>query len=456
MAATATTPAISVVPAKTGDGWYYEAFWRVYRDGHKPKPVKRRLGKAWVVADGDGWKKAPGRTPDGYLDPKTVHVTAAEKVTEYLDSLETGPEPGEWPTLRTVAWEWYEWKRDVKGATPKTLEGDFYLLAEPGTPMKRPQKDGKTTLDGRIMAEFGDDPLDKITSKRFSEWLKKLDKAGLKPRNVNKHRSTVSAIYSYAMKVDTHAYPLNPVAPTDKRPEPPKRDVEVYEWDELEAIARQLEGGTWRKPQTTYELPVQEIYLRKLEDQQDADLVRIAILCGLRLGEIRGARIGDFYLNPDMSGGLILVRKRVSAGVIIDGSKWDVDGRKVPIPEAAARVFARHLHRLAERFGEEPKPGSLVFCSRRRGLLSETALRRRYTTSCEKAGVRVLRLHDLRHAAGTHVGRTEEATFVRDFLGHTKTSTTDRYTHSKLATMGVAAMNRAFASANKSMRGTDA
>jgi hypothetical protein len=39
---------------------------------------------------------------------------------------------------------------------------------------------------------------------RLAGLLRKLDRAGLKPRNVNKHRQTLSAIFNYGCRDDTY------------------------------------------------------------------------------------------------------------------------------------------------------------------------------------------------------------------------------------------------------------
>ena len=64
--------------------------------------------------------------------------------------------------------------------------------------------------------------------------------------------------------------------------------------------------------------------------------------------------------------------------------------------------------------------------------LDPSALRRCYKRGCEAAGLRPVRLHGLRHAAGSLIARTSDAVFVRDFLGHAKLATTDRYLSAKL------------------------
>ena len=59
-----------------------------------------------------------------------------------------------------------------------------------------------------------------------------------------------------------------------------------------------------------------------------------------------------------------------------------------------------------------------------------------------------MRLHGLRHAAGSLVARTSDAVFVRNFVGHAKLSTTDRYVSAKARPEELERLDRAFASAS--------
>ena len=79
--------------------------------------------------------------------------------------------------------------------------------------------------------------------------------------------------------------------------------------------------------------------------------------------------------------------------------------------------------------------------------LDPSALRRRYKRGCEAAGLRPVKLHGLRHAAGSLVARTADPVFVRDFLGHAKLSTTDRYVSAKLRPEEFKRLDDAFAPA---------
>jgi integrase len=137
---------------------------------------------------------------------------------------------------------------------------------------------------------------------------------------------------------------------------------------------------------------------------------------------------------------LLLVRRTVSAGAetIPKGRR----GRLVPLADPALDALAR-LGARAEFVG----PDDYVLCNRWGRRLDGSALRHRYRKACEAAGLRPVKLPGLRHAAGSIVARTTDAVFVRDYLGHTKLSTTDRYLGAKFRPEDFERLNRAYTSA---------
>lgn len=86
-----------------------------------------------------------------------------------------------------------------------------------------------------------------------------------------------------------------------------------------------------------------------------------------------------------------------------------------------------------------------VVCNRWGRRLDASALRRRYHRACAIAGLRRVKLHGLRHAAGSILARAADPVFVRDYLGHAKLSTTDRYVSAKHRPEDLERLNRAFA-----------
>jgi site-specific recombinase XerC len=98
----------------------------------------------------------------------------------------------------------------------------------------------------------------------------------------------------------------------------------------------------------------------------------------------------------------------------------------VPLADPAHDAFER----LGSR-ADFTQREDYVFCSRLGGRLDASAVRRRYHAARQAAGLRHVKLHGLRHGAGSLVARHTDAVFVQHFLGHAKLATTERYMHAK-------------------------
>jgi integrase len=452
------TPAVVVRVGPDGTP-FYEAKWRQPVPDGPSRQLKRRLGRAWLELDKDeSWQKRRGRTPEGWLDGRSAHVAAAEAVAavtqeaKQADVAAVEEARAAAVTVRQVAHEWLGWLRDVRDASPSTVKDYTSLLREPGEPFRR----GSGTTPGRIMAAFGDALADEVTSREVSAWLRGLDAEGLTARNVNKHRQVLRSIFVYGQRLDTHALPTNPVAATDKRRETPAARLDFYEAAEVEALARACEQGRHRgrrgrahpdhtgpakpAPLSRKQRAAQEAErtARTAEDSQDADLFRVLFYSGLRLGEVLALRWSDVAFLADLSGASLHVQRTVSAGV--EKVPKSRRSRMVPLPRQAAEVLARVGSRA-----EFTSDDDYVFCNRFGRRLDGSALRSRYGRAVEAAGLRHVRLHGLRHAAGSVLARSIPLVSVRDVLGHSDLSTTNRYLHSKVDAAAVAAVNRAYA-----------
>ena len=208
--------------------------------------------------------------------------------------------------------------------------------------------------------------------------------------------------------------------------------LDFFEPEEIEALARAAGAGAHRGPQPA-ELDVDEAAWRTWEDRQDAELYRVAAYTGMRLGELLALRWEDV----DLERRLVIVHRAVSAGV--EGPTKSRQARALPLADVAAAALAR----LADR-GDYTRRDDYVFCSRLGRRLDRSAVRRRYTRARDAAGLRPLRFHAHRHAAGSLVAREAGAHFVQAFLGHSRLSTTERYLHAKSRPQDVETLNRAF------------
>jgi integrase len=87
---------------------------------------------------------------------------------------------------------------------------------------------------------------------------------------------------------------------------------------------------------------------------------------------------------------------------------------------------------------------ALVFCRPDGGALDRSAVRMRFIRAQEKAGVRVRRFHDLRHTFGSVAIQQFDVVAVKDMMGHSRLTTTERYLHSKPRPGDSAKLTRAF------------
>ncbi len=411
---------------------FFDAKWR--RGGRQ---LKRRIGPAWLDPGPDGgWVPRRGRVPDGWFDHKRATVRMAELVDEH-ESAEAAVERGErdrrehGATVREMAAEWLHYVEHEKRAKPGTLVDYRYYLSEPGRAHKR----GKGQSAGLILKAFGDRRAGEITTRDVAVFLRSLDRAGMTARSVNKHRQVLSAMFGYACREDSYGLPRNPVTATTKRRERPAAVLDFYEPEEVEALARAAAAGLHR-PAPTRRLSADELEWRAWEDRQDGELYRMAAYTGMRMGELLTLRWEDVDLGQRR----VIVHRAVSAGIEGPTKSWQA--RALPLADPAAMALAR----LAER-GDYTERNDYVFCSRLGRRLDGSSLRQRFYRARDAAGLRALRFHSLRHAAGSLVAREAGAHFVQAFLGHSRLSTTERYLHAKARPQDVDVLNRAFAGA---------
>ena len=144
----------------------------------------------------------------------------------------------------------------------------------------------------------------------------------------------------------------------------------------------------------------------------------MAAFTGPRLGELRALRWTDI----DFEKRLVHVRASFTRGAV--GAPKSGRVRSVPLIDQAARA----LDALSKRdifAGAD----DLVFVEAAGEYIDDTRLRRRFQAALERAGLKRLRLHDLRHTFGTLAVQAFPLTDVKAFMGHADITTTMIYVH---------------------------
>lgn len=401
--------------------YFYEAKWRTAGR----RQVKRRLGKAWLALGPDGEPVPPrGRVPSGYLDERRAYVRMNELIAEHVQAcdaveLEKQDKARQTKTFRMLAHKWLDHVEHVKNIKPSTLNDYTTLLAEPASKSPSGRK-----RRGRVMKAFGDTPAHLVTVEEVENFLRVLSDEGVSARTVNKHRETIRTIFNYGMtRVSGFGLTYNPAAETPLRKQPPPARLEVFDVEQVEALARSAAAGNWRTDRDN-EFSAATIEGRRAEDQQLAELLRIACYTGLRRGELVALRWRDVRWSEH-----VLIVERTLSGKVETLTK---SGRPRYVPLADQPMAA--LERLSRR-ENFTGPDDYVFCTAAGERLDPSALRRRYLGARDAAGLPPLRFHDLRHTAGSLLVRAIDPVSVKEILGHADLKTTERYLHAQRASV---------------------
>src|SRR5215210_3706035 len=424
MAKRSNSGAIFPVDRQEGPVWYGK-----WRDSTR-RQVKRKLGPAWMERDNRGeWKKRRGRVDDGHLDEKAALVELHRLIEAHEAELARAPSPTS-ATFAEAAADWLHRLEHVDGVKPSTLADYRLMLTPPDVPAR---KRGRRT-GGRIMAAFGASELQSIKTAEIESFLVRLDRESVSKRTVNKHRQVLCSVLEHAVRQPQRfGIAENVARATSKRREAPAGVLDFYEPEEVAALARAAREGRHRDP-TRPAVSDDEQRERTLADDQDAALYTVAAFTGLRLGELRAVRWQDLSFER----GTLTVAAAMSGGQV-QSPKWDRI-RTVPLATPAAEELAR----LAER-GRFVDHSDLVFCGPLGNPLDDSALRRRLRRTQQAAGLRPLRFHDLRHSFGSLVVRDVDTATLKEWMGHSKLATTERYLHAKPRHSDVARLDRVFA-----------
>jgi integrase len=335
----------------------------------------------WRDANGEHRKRlghdwtGKGKPPAGYLREREAKqalegILVKARVGE-ASRARTGT------TFRMAAEEWLRHGECERGLKPTTIV------------------DYRSALRAHLLPTFGELSLEDITprviERRRSQWLV----GGVSRRNANKQLAILHGIFERARK--THNLPANPVADVEKLRE--SHDATRFDFYTPEEVAA---------------------LVRHAADSQDGTLYLMAAFTGLRRGELVALRWRDI----DFSGEAIRVWASYAKGSLTTPKSGKP--RVVPmVPDVAAA-----LARLGQR---EIATGDddLVFLGSAGGYLDASALRRRYVTAQEAAGLRRLRFHDLRHTFGSLAINKASIVQVQSWMGHADVDTTSRYLHHK-------------------------
>ena len=158
--------------------------------------------------------------------------------------------------------------------------------------------------------------------------------------------------------------------------------------------------------------------VRAADSEQDAAIYLTAAFTGLRQGEL----VALHWRDVDFPGSAIRVRASYTNCHLTSPKSGKV--RSVPMAPQVAEALARLGQR--DLFTDED---DLVFAGIVGGYLDGSALSKRYRAALQRAVLRPLRFHDLRHTFGTRVIAKADIRRVQEWMGHADVQTTMQYLH---------------------------
>src|SRR4051812_13672415 len=322
------------------------AWYAKYRlpDGRQQQ---RKIGPAWTER---------GRPPAGYFTKRTAEAW----LRDTLDAARRRALPGQVATGATFADAAAEWLRYVehdRDCKPSTL------------------RDYGNVVTSRLLPAFGAMRLEDISTEMVEAWRADLGAGRGKPltnRTRNKSLTILGAVMDRACKV--YGLPANPVRGVEKLRE--RYDATRF---------------AFYSPEEVHAL------VRAAASEQDGAVFLTAAYTGLRRGELIALR----WRDVDFERSAIRVAGSYANGQLTEPKSGR--GRVVPLVPEVAEVVARQSQR-----DDATAEDDLVFAGEAGGYIDGSALRRRYVAAQERAGLRKIRFHDLRHTFGTLAVRGAE------------------------------------------------
>jgi integrase len=167
--------------------------------------------------------------------------------------------------------------------------------------------------------------------------------------------------------------------------------------------------------------------LKAARDDRLYALYAVALALGLRRGEALGLRWSDVDFEDEV----IYVRQtvhRANGKLTIGPVKTDDSERAVALPTPLAEALCEH--RAAQRREREAaskrwKDHDLIFPSTIGTPMEPRNLNRHFADLCDRAGVRQVRFHDLRHSCATLLyDQGVPIENIQDVLGHSSPTIT--------------------------------
>ena len=244
--------------------------------------------------------------------------------------------------------------------------------------------------------ELLDYPIDRITIATIETWIAKRERAKMPINTIRKILVSLNQIMQYAVR---HRYiTVNPVRDAE-------RPVDTGHKKAIRILSPEQIRG----------------FLGCVTNRKYRLLFKLAVLSGMRQGELLGLQWNDI----DFDNSQIRVRRSFNNGALY-ATKTSKSRRNIDIGFDMMKELKRW------KLASKPNDLNLVFANDAGNHICHgNMVNRHFRPALKKAGVDVIRFHDLRHTyASLKIEQGENIVYISEQLGHsTPTITLNVYSH---------------------------
>lgn len=372
---------------------------------------KRGHGEGTIYKRKDGrWegKLTIGYDTEGKPKRKTFYGKTRREVQEKMDKVKADLQAGTFVESNKITFEqwlnrWLEVyvKPKVK---PATFSNYVHLART------------------HIIPSLGKIELQKLTTDIIQEFYNQKSKSGrldgsggLSPRIIHMMHQVISGTLKQAVKQRMIVF--NPADATT-RPRLKYKEMNPLTADEVKQ------------------------YLDAARNERLHTAFLLELTTGMRRGELLALKWEDI----DFDKGTLTVKTTLARVRVVDEGKsklmfsepkTEKGRRTIPVlPETLKELKAHKARQAQEKLlvGQAYQDNGLVFCTPEGKPIEPRGFHRKHTEILKKAGLRHVRVHDLRHTFATILlEANEDPKTIQELLGHAKVSTTlDLYCHSSI------------------------
>ena len=244
-----------------------------------------------------------------------------------------------------------------------------------------------------ILPFFGKLKVNEITPANIRQWQTTLISSELKASTLRLINIQLSSIFKFAIRI--YGLSSNPCTIVGCLPRTKSSTQNFWTLEEFNTFYRSIEG-----------------------DVKKEVVFLLLFYSGMRIGELLALSISDF----DFTKNTVSITKNVSSAYgkpIIGLPKTPKGNRTIALPQTVINKVKEYYFQLYDK-----APNALLF------PFSDHSIRYWLEQGIEKAGIKRIRVHDLRHTAASIAitnGHSEAA--IAQMLGHKSTAMVKHYAH---------------------------